>query len=49
MQTRRGKSDQKLVGRIINDSKQDIDKFREIQKKRKNKDYLEENNIFRKH
>jgi hypothetical protein len=48
MQTRRGKSDQKLVGRIINDSKQDIDKFREIQKKRKNKDYLEENNIFRK-
>jgi hypothetical protein len=48
MQTRRGKRDQKLVGRIINDSKQDIDKFREIQKKRKNKDYLEENNIFRK-
>ena len=47
MQTKRGKQDQKLVGRIMKDSKEDIDKFREIQKTRKNKDHFEENNIFR--
>lgn len=47
LQTRRGRQDQKLVGRIMKDSKEDIDKFREIQKSRKNKDHFEENNIFR--
>lgn len=47
MQSKRGKQDQRLVGRIMRDSKEDIDKFREIQKTRKNKDHFEENNIFR--
>ena len=47
MYTKRVKQDQKLVGRIMKDSKEDIDKFREIQKTRKNKDHFEENSIFR--